>query len=217
MKHLLDVRKKSKARKPNFMQPDSNRINFKSDWRKPRGHHNKRRLHQKGHQKMPSPGFGSPALVRGLHPTGLKIMKVYNLNDLHNVKHGEHIIEIPSSVGLKNKIKIIEACKLKNIPVSNFRDVDKFIAQAKENFEARKHIKSKKLAEKKKSKEESLKKAQEKKAKEDDEEGKKEKVKEDIMHAKQDIKEDKTPSAPEAKAGKTKDTHRLSTMPGTRK
>lgn len=216
MKQLLEVRKKLKARKPNFKQSDSNRINFKSDWRRPRGHHNKRRLHKKGHQNTPSQGFRSPLLVRGLHSSGLVVVKVNNLKQLEKINYNEHIVEIPSTVGLKNKIKIIEACKLKNIKVANFREVDKFISKAKEEFESRKKVKNKRMEEKKKSKEESLKKAQEKKEKED-EEGKQEKVKEEVMHAKPEVKEEQAPSAPEHKAAKSKDTHKLSSMPGTRK
>ena len=216
MKHLLEIRKKLKARKPEFKQSDSNRINFKSNWRKPRGHHNKRRLHQKGHQKSPSPGFGSPALVRGLHPTGLIIMKVSNVKELDNVKKDIHIVEIPSKVGLRNRIKILEECKLKNIKVSNFKDIDKFVSEAKEGFESRRKNKKKKVEEKKKAKEESLKKAEEKKEKNDDDEDQ-EKVKDEVMHAKQETKETQVQSAPDRKGVKTKEAHKLSSMPGTRK
>ena len=76
---LLEIRKELKGRKPDFIRQDNNRrirIGRQNRWRKPKGIHSKIRHHFKGRRKMPSPGFKSPAKVRWLHDSGLKIVNV---------------------------------------------------------------------------------------------------------------------------------------------
>ncbi|MCZ7397480.1 MAG: 50S ribosomal protein L32e [Candidatus Methanoperedens sp.] len=76
-KRLLNVRKKQKSKKPKFLQTDSHKKKKLEDkWKKPDGIHNKMRYHVKGKGPRVNAGYGSPALVRGLHPSGsIKVEK----------------------------------------------------------------------------------------------------------------------------------------------
>ena len=216
MKELLEKRKKLKAKKPTFLASDSNRIKFKSKWRKPRGLHNKRRLKKAGHQKNPSQGYRSPKLVRGLHTSGLNLITIYNLNDIQNIDPKTQIIEFSSNIGLKKKLDLLEKCKEKKLQISNIKDIDKFIKEAKEKLEANKKIKTKKAQEKKKSKKEAEKKAEEKKKEETPEE-KQDKLKEEVLNAKKEPKQGPKEQLPKQKdTSESKAGHRASSLPGTR-
>jgi len=215
MKKALELRKKLKAKKPTFLRTDSNRKNYKNKWRKPRGLHNKRRLGFAGHQKNPSQGYRSPKLVRGLHKTGLELIKITNLKDLQTVDPSKHILEISATVGAKNKIKILEECKAKNFQVTNVKDIEKFIKETNIQLESKKKKRQKKIQEKKKSKADAVKKAEKKK---EDEEGEKkqEKVKEDVMKAKPQAKEQIKEVSPKQDPTKAKSGHQQSSVPGSK-
>jgi large subunit ribosomal protein L32e len=215
MKILLEIRKKLKAKKPTFLRTDSNRKKYKNKWRKPRGLQNKRRLGFAGHQKNPSQGYRSPREVRGLHPTGLEVVRIFNLKGLNDIDSTKEIVVISSTIGTKNKIQILEACKTKKIIVSNIKDIDKFIKESNTKLESKKKKRQKKVQDQKKSKADSVKKAEEKK-KEGEGEENQEKVKEEVMHAKQKeeapVKEAKTKQdSTTAKAG-----HSQSSVPGSK-
>ncbi|MDP2846088.1 MAG: eL32 family ribosomal protein, partial [Candidatus Methanoperedens sp.] len=79
-KRLLNVRKKQKSKKPQFKQTDSHKKKKLADyWRRPDGIHNKTRYAVKGKTPLVEAGYGSPALVRGLHPSGFEDVVVNNL------------------------------------------------------------------------------------------------------------------------------------------
>jgi large subunit ribosomal protein L32e len=215
MKILLDIRKKLKAKKPTFLRTDSNRKKYKNKWRKPRGLQNKRRLNFAGHQKNPSQGYRSPREVRGLHTSGLKLVNISSLKELQITDLTNSIIEISSKVGIKNKIQILEECKTKKIQIANMKDIDKFIKESNKKLEEKRKKRQKKVKEQTKSKADSVKKAEEKK-KEGDGEKKQEKVKEEVMHAKQ--KEAAPVKETESKQDSTqaKTGHQHSSVPGTK-
>ena len=53
MSEKLELRKKIKAKKPNFVSQDTHkRKRIRPRWRKPRGWHSKIRLHKIGYRKM---------------------------------------------------------------------------------------------------------------------------------------------------------------------
>lgn len=215
MKTALEIRKKLKAKKPTFLRTDSNRKKYKNKWRKPRGLQNKRRLNFAGHQKNPSQGYRSPKEVRGLHRTGMEIIKISNLKDLQTVDPKKNILEISATVGTKNKVKILEECKLKNFQVANVKDIEKFIKEINDQLESKKKKKQKKIQEKKKSKADALKKAEEKK-KEEEGEKKQDKVKEDVMKAKPQQKEQIKETSPKQDPTKAKTGHQQSSVPGSK-
>ena len=64
---------------------------------------------------MPSPGYRSPSIVRGLHPSGHPSVVVHNLNELLKVAPG-YAVYLSSGLGRKKKEELIakaEELKLK--------------------------------------------------------------------------------------------------------
>lgn len=106
-KRLLEVRKKQKSKKPTFKQTDSHKKKKLADyWRRPDGIHNKTRYAVKGKCPLVEAGYGSPALVRGLHPSGFEDIIVNNLKDLESLKAGKQAARIARTVGLRKRVQI---------------------------------------------------------------------------------------------------------------
>lgn len=105
-KRLLDVRKKQKGKKPHFRQTDSHKKKKLADyWRRPDGIHNKTRYAVKGKCPLVEAGYGSPALVRGLHPSGFEEVVVNNIKELE-LLNKNHAARIAHTVGLKKRALI---------------------------------------------------------------------------------------------------------------
>lgn len=149
--NLLEIRKESKERKPEFIRQDNpkrRKLNYK--WRKPKGIHSKIRHHFKGRRKMPSPGYKSPRKVKGLHASGLEIISVSSIDDITKIKKESQGAVVSKSVGMKKRLGIFKKAKELNINVLNL-NVDEQIKKI-EDF-----INSKKKEEKQKIKKEKLK------------------------------------------------------------
>jgi len=121
---LLRVRRIIKSKKPEFRHFGYRKKLKLRDlgWRRPRGRHNKWRLRYGGKwsgRVHPSPGFSSPKLVRGLHPSGYEEVLVYNVKDLEKVNPERQAVRIASCVGLKKRLQIEEKAKEMNIVVLN--------------------------------------------------------------------------------------------------
>ncbi len=117
---LLEIRKDLKERKPEFIRQDNpKRMKLNYKWRKPKGIHSKIRHHFKGRRKMPSPGYKSPMEVRGLHSSGLKIVRVSSLEDISKIKSGAEGIIISKSVGSKKRLGLLKKAKELNISILN--------------------------------------------------------------------------------------------------
>lgn len=149
---LLKLRKKSKAKKPNFIRQDAHKKGeIKRKWRNPRGLQSKMRLHKKGYRKSPSQGYRSPSAVRGLHLSGLVPIVVSSKRDLENIDAKNQGIMVAKTVGMKKKIELVNYAKEKGIMILNIKDSAKFLAdvekkikEKKEKKEARKKEKEKK-------------------------------------------------------------------------
>lgn len=163
-KNSLSLRKKIKAKKPNFTRQESHkRIRLKGDgWRKPKGSKSKLRL-RKAHKQIVVPGYGSPRDVKDMHPSGLNILWVETLSDIETIPVDTGIM-IASTVGLRKKIALLKALITKKAIVLNVKDPQKFIDDAEKKIKASKEEKKKKK-ELKKSKD----KKSEKKSKKKDE------------------------------------------------
>ncbi len=119
---LLELRKKLKAKKPEFYRHLWwKKPKFANDpkWRKPKGLDNKMRLKLKGYPPVVQVGYRGPALVRGLHPVGLKPVVVHSIKELSNLDPGKHIIYIASTVGLKKRIEIEKEAIARGFKVAN--------------------------------------------------------------------------------------------------
>jgi large subunit ribosomal protein L32e len=75
-------------------------------WRKPKGRHNKLRRQIKAKGPLPRPGYGSPAAVRGLHPSGLSDVLVGNEAMLAGLDPEAHGVRIAAGVGMKKRMEI---------------------------------------------------------------------------------------------------------------
>jgi large subunit ribosomal protein L32e len=103
-KRLLGVRKKQKSKKPQFKQTDSHKKKKLADyWRRPDGIHNKTRYAVKGKTPLVEAGYGSPALVRGLHPSGFEEVIVKNPKDLEALNSAKQAARIGRTVGSRKR------------------------------------------------------------------------------------------------------------------
>ncbi len=108
IKRLLNVRKKQKSKKPTFKQTDSHKKKKLADyWRKPDGIHNKTRYAKHGKCPLVEAGYGSPAAVRGLHPSGFEEIIVNNIKEVESLKTESQAGRIGRTVGARKR-SIIE-------------------------------------------------------------------------------------------------------------
>ncbi len=109
-------------RKPRFLRYLSWRFwkfERREYWRKPKGNDNKMRLQVKGYPPIVKSGYGTPGDIRGLHPSGLKPVIVNNARELEDLKPGEHIVYIASSVGLRKRLEIRRRARELGLKVAN--------------------------------------------------------------------------------------------------
>lgn len=90
-------------------------------WRRPRGHHNKMRRQLKAKGALPTPGYGSPAGVRGLHPSGYAEVMVYNADHIAGLDNETQAIRISGSVGGRKREAILKAALAAGVKVLNAR------------------------------------------------------------------------------------------------
>ena len=119
---LLQIRQKMKSRKPVFIRQDNpKRPKLKDVWRKPKGVHSKIRHHFKGRRKMPSPGYKSPAEVKGLHATGLEMIRVATSEGVSKIKKDTQGIIIPRNVGKRKRLEILKKARELNVKVLHLK------------------------------------------------------------------------------------------------
>lgn len=107
-KRLLNVRKKQKSKKPTFKQTDSHKKKKLADyWRRPDGIHNKTRYAKHGKCPLVEAGYGSPAAVRGLHPSGFEEIIVNNIKEVESLNTKKQAGRIGRTVGARKR-SIIE-------------------------------------------------------------------------------------------------------------
>lgn len=75
-------------------------------WRKPRGIDNKQRIYKWGFGASPSIGYRNARVVRGLHPCGLREVRVFNERDLQKIDADEQAARIAASVGKRKRAAI---------------------------------------------------------------------------------------------------------------
>jgi len=118
--NLLKIRKIKKRKKPEFLRCNAKNLKRLGEkWRRPKGKQNKLRRHFKSRGHIPSPGYGSPKDVKGLHPCGLEEIIVRNINDVMNVDPEKNIVKIARTVGKKKKMELIKIAEENKIKIAN--------------------------------------------------------------------------------------------------
>ena len=79
------------------------RSELSDSWRRPRGLQSKQRLQKKAKGAHPTPGFGSPVAVRGLHPSGYEDILVHNVPELEGLDAATQAVRIAGPVGMKKR------------------------------------------------------------------------------------------------------------------
>ncbi len=125
-KQLVELRAKLKERIPKFLRVNYARYDKIDDsWRKQRGRHNTIRRSIKGAGNKVSIGYGIPAKMKHLHPSGYKEVLVRNLRDVEKVDPKIEAIRIASNVGLKKRLEILRVAKERGIYVLNDRVISR--------------------------------------------------------------------------------------------
>ncbi len=120
IKRLFKVRKVQKHKKPDFKRTESHKYKrLDSNWRRPRGLQGKQRKHIKAKGALAQVGYGSPAAVKGLHPSGYAEVLVFKVADLDNVNASEEAIRIAAKVGGRKKALIEAKAEELSIKVLN--------------------------------------------------------------------------------------------------
>jgi len=118
IRRLMEARKK----KPRFIRQQLWQFKKLDDkWRRPRGRHSKQRRHYKYRPPLPRVGYGTPRVVRGLHPSGFKERMVYNVRDLEGIDREREAIRIGGTVGRRKREEIIAKANEMGIRVLNRR------------------------------------------------------------------------------------------------
>jgi large subunit ribosomal protein L32e len=104
IKRLFKVRKVQKAKKPSFRRADGHKYKrLDTNWRRPRGLQGKMRRGIKCKGAVVQAGYGSPAAVKGLHPSGFYDVLVNTVTDLDNINAATEAVRISAKVGGRKK------------------------------------------------------------------------------------------------------------------
>ncbi|MBS3105636.1 50S ribosomal protein L32e [Candidatus Woesearchaeota archaeon] len=138
IQNLLEIRKEIKERKPDFIRQDNpKRMKVNDKWRKPKGIHSKIRHKFKGRRKMPSPGYKSPAEVKGLHSSGLEIVNVHSIGELKKINRDKEGIIVAKATGMKKRLEVFKKAKELNINILNL-NIDEQIKKIEDFISSKK-------------------------------------------------------------------------------
>jgi len=143
VEEALRLRKKLKARKPNFIREDyQKRKCIPLPWRRPVGLHSKMRHRFAGHRALVDPGYGSPKEAYGLHPSGYEPVVIHTLNELSRLNPKSQGAILGSTLGIPKRIALLAEAKKLGIKVLNVKDIDAELKSIQDRIAARKESKS---------------------------------------------------------------------------
>jgi large subunit ribosomal protein L32e len=120
-KRLIRVRSERSAR---FKRDGMGKKKQIADsWRKPRGLHSKKRIQKKAKGPLPSPGFGSPVAVKGMHPSGYREVLVFTPAEMGGLDPEIYAVRIGASVGNRKRLALQEQAMAAGLKVLNPRDI----------------------------------------------------------------------------------------------
>jgi len=130
-KRLIRVRTQKSA---NFSRDgEGKKKKLKKTWRRPRGLHNKQRLQKKAKGPLPTPGYGSPVAVRGMHPSGFRDILVFNPGDLDTLDPDQDAIRIGGSVGDRKRALIQEKAVSAGLKILNPKEIRRAVEEDAED------------------------------------------------------------------------------------
>lgn len=97
--NITKIRLRMKRKRPAFKRANWRTARVGTAWRRPKGLQSKLRQHQKSHGWRPQPGYGSPAAVRGRHPSGLFEVMVSSPAQLAGLDPSTSAVRISGGVG----------------------------------------------------------------------------------------------------------------------
>jgi large subunit ribosomal protein L32e len=126
-KRLIQVRVQKSAR---FKRDGAGKKKQLEDtWRRPRGLHNKQRRQKKAKGALPTPGYGSPVAVRGLHPSGFREVLVATPDELSGLDSNVFAIRIAGAVGARKRAIIQERALAEGLKVLNPHEIKAPVAK----------------------------------------------------------------------------------------
>jgi large subunit ribosomal protein L32e len=120
VRRLFNVRKAQKNKKPAFNRYCHHKFKrLNKSWRRPRGLQSKQRAGFWSKGAIATVGYGSPVLVKGLHPSGFDEVLINTVDDLVLVDPEFEAVRIAGSVGAKKRAAIVAKAAEFNIKVLN--------------------------------------------------------------------------------------------------
>ncbi len=164
-KQLLAVRAKSNARKPDFVVKESRYVTrIKKRWRFMHGRHSKVRQMHCGRPALPTPGYGAPAEVRGMHRSGLMPVVVATEKQLFALNPAHQGAVLASKLGARKRVVLMTLASQKNISLLNVKDAKVVVDKIAADLARRRKARSTRSSSKVKKDEEKRRSAEEKKA-----------------------------------------------------
>lgn len=119
-RRLFGVRKVLKGKKPQFKRAACHKFKrLDANWRRPRGTQGKQRRKYKAKGALVQAGYGSPAAVKGLHPSGFMDVLISSTVELELVDPSFEAIRIAATVGARKKAIILAKAEELGIRVLN--------------------------------------------------------------------------------------------------
>lgn len=111
------------AQRTNFKRQGlSRKRKLEHTWRRPRGLQSKQRRGYRAKGAHPQPGYGSPKVVRGMHPSGYEDILVFRLSDLDELKSETQAVRIASTVGNRKRAQIQAKAEELGFRILNHKD-----------------------------------------------------------------------------------------------
>ncbi|KUK63903.1 50S ribosomal protein L32e [Methanoculleus sp.] len=118
------IRVRTRHNKPAFKRRGLHRKSRLADvWRRPRGLHNKQRRQFAAKGVLPRPGYGSPAAIRGMHPSGYEDVRVFTPTELVGLNPETQAVRIGGSVGNRKRGMIQTRALELGLKVLNAKDL----------------------------------------------------------------------------------------------
>jgi len=106
--------------RPSFVRQESWRYKrLKSPWRIPRGKSSRVRRSKKGWPAVVKIGYSRPKATKGIHPSGLREVRIWRPSDLENIDPAKQVARIAHTVGENKRVLILEEAKKRGIRILN--------------------------------------------------------------------------------------------------